>query len=61
MTQLLHTRAVCARYGVSDRTIDRWVEAGELPKPVYIQGRRYWFEESLKERDDARQAKTEAA
>ena len=61
MSKLLHMRAICARYGVSDRTIDRWVEAGELPKPVYIQGRRYWSEESLKERDDARQAKTEAA
>ena len=61
MTHLLHVRAVCARYGVSDRTIDRWVEAGELPKPMYIQGRRYWSAESLDERDEARKAETQAA
>jgi predicted DNA-binding transcriptional regulator AlpA len=59
MSKLLHMRAICARYGVSDRTIDRWVEAGELPKPVYIQGRRYWDESELARRDEAR--KTEAA
>ena len=59
MSNLLHLRAVCARYGVSDRTIDRWVEAGELPKPMYIQGRRYWDESELAQRDEAR--KTRAA
>ena len=42
------------RYGISDRTVDRWTEADELPKPVYIRGRRYWSEESLDERDKAR-------
>ena len=61
MSQLLHMRAVCARYGISDRTVDRWVEAGELPKPMYIQGRRYWSAESLDERDEARKAETQAA
>jgi predicted DNA-binding transcriptional regulator AlpA len=61
MPRLLHLRAVCARYGISDRTVDRWVEAGELPKPMYIQGRRYWSEESLNERDDARKAESEVA
>jgi predicted DNA-binding transcriptional regulator AlpA len=50
----LVVQAVCARYSISDRTVDRWVEAGVLPKPVYIQGRRYWSEESLNERDEAR-------
>jgi predicted DNA-binding transcriptional regulator AlpA len=59
MSKLLHMRAVCDRYGVTDRTLYRWVDAGELPKPVYIQGRRYWSEEGLNERDEAR--KTEAA
>ena len=61
MSKLLHLRAVCARYGISDRTVDRWVEAGELPKPMYIQGRRYWSAESLDKHDEARQAATEAA
>jgi predicted DNA-binding transcriptional regulator AlpA len=56
MSKLLHLRAVCTRYGISDRTVDRWVEAGVLPKPVYIQCRRYWSEESLDEYDRARLA-----
>jgi predicted DNA-binding transcriptional regulator AlpA len=59
MSKLLHLRAVCARYGISDRTVDRWVEASVLPKPVYIQGRRYWDEAELGQRDEAR--KTEGA
>ena len=56
MSKLLHLRAVCARYGISDRTVDRWVEASVLPKPVYIQGRRYWDADELGQRDDARRA-----
>ena len=60
MTKLLHLRAVCARYGISDRTVDRWVDAGDLPKPVYIQGRRYWDADELGQRDDARKAATAA-
>ena len=55
MSKLLHLRAVCARYGISDRTVDRWVEAGELPKPMC----RYWDESVLVQRDEAR--RTEAA
>jgi predicted site-specific integrase-resolvase len=50
---------VAARYGVSDRTIDRWVDAGDIPAPVYIQGGRCWNEEALDQHDAAR--KTEAA
>jgi DNA-binding transcriptional MerR regulator len=59
MTKWLPAQAVASRYGVSDRTVDRWVEAGVLPKPMYIQGRRYWDEAELAQRDQAR--KTEAA
>jgi predicted DNA-binding transcriptional regulator AlpA len=40
--RLLPMRRMCRRYGVSDRTIDRWLERGELPKPVRIGGRKYW-------------------
>jgi predicted DNA-binding transcriptional regulator AlpA len=58
-TKYLPVRPVAARYGVSDRTIDRWVDAGDIPAPVYIQGRRYWDESELAQRDEAR--KTEAA
>jgi hypothetical protein len=36
--KFLNVRAVCARYSnISDRTVDRWVQAGILPKPMYIQ------------------------
>ena len=38
MSKLLHMRAVCDRYGVADRTLYRWVEAGELPKPCTSRG-----------------------
>jgi predicted DNA-binding transcriptional regulator AlpA len=58
-TKYLPVRPVAARYGVSDRTVDRWVQDGDLPQPVYIQGRRYWSEEQLDQHDAAR--KTEAA
>jgi predicted DNA-binding transcriptional regulator AlpA len=51
----LNVRAVCTRYGgVSSRTIDRWIEAGVLPEPIYIQKQRYWSEETLDERDESR-------
>lgn len=55
-TKLLPTKAVCDRYGRSDRTIDRWVEVGELPKPIYIRKLRYWDEADLDRRDEARKA-----
>ena len=52
--RLIPTSRVCARYGRVSRTIDRWVEDGELPKPVYIRGLRYWKEEELDQWDEAR-------
>ena len=38
------TRKLVERYGVSDRTIDRWLasEALEFPQPILINKRRYW-------------------
>jgi predicted DNA-binding transcriptional regulator AlpA len=32
--------AVARRYGVSERTVDRYVREGRLPKPVYLPGSR---------------------
>jgi len=59
--KFLNVRAVCARYSnVSDRTVDRRVEAGVLPKPVYIQKQRYWPEDLLDEHDKTR-AESKAA
>jgi predicted DNA-binding transcriptional regulator AlpA len=55
--KFLNVRAVCARYSnISDRTVDRWLQSGVLPKPLYIQGHRYWSSEQLDERDKARLA-----
>src|SRR5262249_9133565 len=45
----LLTRHLCARYRVSDRTIDRWVKDPrlEFPQPLIINGRRYWDESEI--------------
>jgi MerR HTH family regulatory protein len=45
----LPIRALCARYSVVDRTIDRWLARGLLPPPIIINGRRYWDEAALEE------------
>ena len=40
----LPTRAVCARYSVVARSVERWLDRPELdfPKPTFINKRRYW-------------------
>jgi predicted DNA-binding transcriptional regulator AlpA len=46
--EFLPTRRVRARYGgKSEKTIDRWIEAGVLPPPVWINGRRHWRRSAL--------------
>jgi predicted DNA-binding transcriptional regulator AlpA len=47
----LTTRALCQRYDVVDRTIDRWVATGILPKPLYINNRRYWDEAEVEQHE----------
>jgi predicted site-specific integrase-resolvase len=59
MTRQLPTSALCERYSVSDRTIDRWLDAGILPPPVYINRRRYWLEEELERCERERMASRE--
>ena len=39
--KFLPTSGLCDRYDRSSRTIDRWVESGVLPRPIYIQKQRY--------------------
>jgi predicted DNA-binding transcriptional regulator AlpA len=53
--KLVPTREVCERYGVCDRTIDRWIEDPKLgfPQPRYIRQRRYWDEGHLDAFDGA--------
>jgi hypothetical protein len=45
--KLLPTRAVMRRYDIVDRTVARWIEAGILPEPIRIRGRKYWPESAL--------------
>jgi DNA-binding transcriptional MerR regulator len=50
----LRTQDVCARYNISSKTVDRWVETGILSKPMYINGIRYFDEDELDQRDQER-------
>jgi len=52
----LLTRHLCARYRVSDRTIDRWMRDPRLgfPQPIVINRRRFWNEVDI-DQFDARQ------
>jgi hypothetical protein len=38
----LRMQAMKARYDVTERTIDRWQDAGILPAPMRVNGVRYW-------------------
>jgi DNA-binding transcriptional MerR regulator len=51
----LTSRALQQRYGVVDKTIDRWVATGVLPEPMRINGYRYWDEEEVEQRDRERE------
>jgi predicted site-specific integrase-resolvase len=55
LAQKLTCRALQERYGVVDKTIDRWVQAGVLPAPMYINKRRYWDADEIEQRDRDRQ------
>ena len=61
MARKLTARALQERYGVVDRTLDRWVKAGILPEPMRINHRRYWDEAQVEERDRARSERAIAA
>lgn len=61
---LLPTRKVWGRYDTTPRTLDRWLAREELgfPKPIVINGRRYWHENKLIEWERSRAtAKAEVA
>ena len=46
---LLPARRAWERFGVTPRTLDRWLqdERMSFPKPVVINSRRYWRESEL--------------
>ena len=60
---LLPATPVRARYGVSDMTIFRWLNDEKLgfPKPIRINGRRYWRLAELQAFEDRQSSKQEAA
>jgi predicted site-specific integrase-resolvase len=43
-------RYICERFGIVDRTVDRWIETGILPQPMYINKRRYFDLQEVDER-----------
>jgi DNA-binding transcriptional MerR regulator len=49
--RMLPTRLMRERYNVTDRTIDRWAKSGILPRPVRINGVRYWHQHELERRE----------
>jgi predicted DNA-binding transcriptional regulator AlpA len=48
-SHLLSARTVRERYGVTGRTLDRWLTRPSLafPRPIRINGRKYWYEADL--------------
>jgi hypothetical protein len=50
----LPTRLMCERYGLVDRTINRWEETGVIPRAEWINGRKYWDEGEVEKRDHER-------
>jgi hypothetical protein len=52
--RLRPVRFLVERYNRSDRTLDRWVELGLLPLPIYINGYRFWDEAELDRFDATR-------
>jgi hypothetical protein len=60
---LLPARAVCARYQIVDRTLDRWLHnpALNFPRPLLINGRRYFRERLLGQWERSRASGKEAA
>ncbi|TAI67662.1 helix-turn-helix domain-containing protein [Bradyrhizobium sp. Leo170] len=59
----LPTRAVCARYAISDRTLARWIRNPELgfPRPTFINNRMFFDEAELAAWDEAMAAKSRRA
>lgn len=57
-SQLLPTRAVCKRYGISDRTLARWERdpALNFPQPLKINDRKYYDATALTAFDRAQVA-----
>ncbi len=60
--QLIPAKQVCSRYKIVLRTLGRWLENEilEFPKPIVINGRRYFREKALEEWERCRAASSNA-
>lgn len=60
---LIPAKQTCARYKIVTRTLGRWLENEDLkfPRPVVINGRRYFREKRLEEWEKHRARTTEVA
>ena len=47
------TRTIAERHQVSIRTVERWTDAGILPQPLRIRGRKFWPAGTTAKLDDA--------
>jgi predicted site-specific integrase-resolvase len=54
MTRKLTKRLVAERYSITERTVDRWTEAGILPAPDRINTRCYWDLGEIEKRERER-------
>jgi predicted DNA-binding transcriptional regulator AlpA len=60
--RLIAIKQVSQRYGVSYRTIDRWLDSGALPPPAMVQKtRRYWRLSDLEAFERSRVGKPDTA
>jgi predicted site-specific integrase-resolvase len=63
--QYLSKQIAAARYGINVRTLERWVKAGLLPRPIYFGRIPRWDCDALNKSDRAAlvasRAKVEAA
>ncbi|WP_372783487.1 helix-turn-helix transcriptional regulator [Phenylobacterium sp.] len=59
----LPTKALMERFGVSDRTVDRWLQDDALnfPQPLVINRRRYWSLQEIEQWERSRAAGKPAA
>jgi predicted DNA-binding transcriptional regulator AlpA len=63
LSRRLPARQVWERFGVTDRTLDRWLANGDLgfPRPISINNRRYFDEREIVAWERAQAAKSKVA
>lgn len=46
-SKFLKLKQVKAYFNISTATVNRWVKAGKLPQPHYVNQQRYWSVEDI--------------